>query len=145
MGKWHYYSIIKFIILKKRVNNYSCIAIHLQVEMGKVKEENESVSVSASRKSKFRCKYMPYNNKAEVFKGHQEGLDRAIFECDCPEHAAQFKTTLKELALYVECKFKGVDDIGYILWELKNVVVTFHAKPTGVTDEYNKVIWSKKR
>ena len=80
------------------------------------------------------------NGKGERRKReHQEGLEMVVFECDCPDHAAQFKTTLKELALYVEHEFKGGEEIGYIFRERKDVTATLPPKPTGMMDEYDKM------
>ena len=41
----------------------------------------------------------------------------------------QFKTTLKELALFVEREYKGDDDIGYIFRELKDVMSPYLSSP----------------
>ena len=51
---------------------------------------------------------------------------------------------LKQLALLTERECKDSEDISYIFRELKDVTITLPIKTTGVTDEYNKVIWSKK-
>ena len=80
--------------------------------------------------------------KNGAFKGRQEGLEDAVFECDKPEHASYFKTMLKEQTLCGERIQRG-EDIRYIFSELKVVAVDLPAKPTGVTDEHDKVIWSK--
>ena len=41
----------------------------------------------------------------------QQGLQKAIFKCYKPEHAAHFTAILKELILYVERDYKGGEDI----------------------------------
>ena len=76
--------------------------------------------------------------------GRQEGLERAIFKCDKPEHAAQFATTLKELALYVDKEYKGGEDIGYIFRELTDVQVLLPPKPAPEADEFDMLIWQEK-
>ena len=73
--------------------------------------------------------------------GRQEGLENAIFECDKPDHAAQFTAILKELALCVEKEYKGGEDIGYIFRELKDVQVLLPPKPALEADEFDKLIW----
>ena len=50
---------------------------------------------------------------------------------------------MKETALFVEREYKGENDIGYIFRELRDVVLDLPPKSTGVTDEYDKVIWSE--
>ena len=88
------------------------------------------------------CKYVS-KMKEEEFLGRQKGLKKAIFECDKPEHAAQFIATLKELALYEEREYKGGEDIGYIFRELKDVQVLLHLKLVPEADEYDTLIWQE--
>ena len=42
----------------------------------------------------------------------------------------------------MEREFKGGDKIGYIFRELKDITIELPPKPTGVMDDYDKVIWS---
>ena len=56
--------------------------------------------------------------KDEDFKERQDGLEKMIFECYKPEHAAQFASTLKELDLYLESEYKGGKDTGHFFREL---------------------------
>ena len=79
----------------------------------------------------------------EEFSGRQEGLKKAIFESDKPEHAAQFTATSKELALYVEKEYKGGEDIGYIFRELKDVQVLLPPKPAAEADQFDQLIWQE--
>ena len=74
--------------------------------MGKVKEEQTPQQAEGKTQS-LRNGRFATRQKADVFQGRQEGLEDAIFECDRPEHTAQFKTTLKELALFVEREYNG--------------------------------------
>ena len=46
------------------------------------------------------CKYF-VKTKEKKFSGRQVYLEKAIFECDKPEHAAQLTATLKKLAMYM--------------------------------------------
>ena len=71
-------------------------------EMGKVKEESNSSSAAGLKCQASGRRYVPYRTRLKIFKGRQEGLEKAIFECNKPELAVQFKITLKELALFVE-------------------------------------------
>ena len=72
--------------------------------MEKIKDEDMTPDDRKPKSNRGR-RFAPKKN--ETFKGRQDGLEKAIFECDRPEHAAQFKTTLKELALFVEREYKG--------------------------------------
>ena len=67
-----------------------------------------------------------------MFKGHEEGLKRAVFPCDRAEYASQFTTALKELALFVEKK-------GYIAHEMKDVNLSDPTKLPSVAENYDKV------
>ena len=67
---------------------------------------------------------MPYRTRPIIFKGRQEGLKKAIFEYDKPKHAAQFKTTFKKLALFVEKEYNSGKSSGHIFRELSDVTVT---------------------
>ena len=71
----------------------------------------------------------------------QEGLQKAIFKCDKPEHSAQFMASMEELALYVEREYKGGEDIGYIFREIKDVQVLLPPKLAPDADKFDKLIW----
>ena len=62
--------------------------------------------------------------KNDLFKSRQEGLKRFTFECNRPEHAAQFAITLKELFLSVEKGYKSGEDIGQSFWGINEGYIT---------------------
>ena len=63
-------------------------------------------------------KHIARTNSAD-FKGRQEDLEKTIFKCDKPEHAAQFTSTLKEITMYVEREYKGGETSDTFLESLK--------------------------
>ena len=100
-----------------------------------MKEENKLEGYKASLGRCYQAK-----KRQEVFKGCEEGLEKAVFQCNRPEYASQFKTTLKELVLFVEKEHKGGHDIGCILCEIKDIKLTGPTKPPTTADEYDRAV-----
>ena len=79
-----------------------------------MQEEGNTSSAADGKSQSSGQRHVPYRTRCKIFKGREEGVKKAIFECNKHKHAAQFKTTLKELALLVEREYKGNKDIGSI-------------------------------
>ena len=68
---------------------------------------------------------------------------KRLYSSVTDQNMPHFKTTLKELALFVEKEHKGGQDIGYILREMKDIKLTEPTKLPTTADEYDKAVWAE--
>ena len=79
--------------------------------------------------------------KYEVFKGREEGPEKAIFQCYKTEYVSQLKTMLKELTLFVEQEYKGSQDNNLMhLSRAQGCWADGATKPLPHSDEFHKAV-----
>ena len=103
----------------------------------KMKEEKKQEGCKVSPRRCYEAK-----KRQEAFKGCEEGLEKAVFQCDRLEYAS-LKTTLKELALFAKNEHAGGQDISFILHQMKDIKLIEPIKLPATAGQYVKAVWAE--